>query len=68
MDSLGRARRCGSVALVAVMVMFVGATGAYAGSRDYGSATGRQKSWSDEGKSKGDQSKSGDGCPRSSTA
>jgi len=64
MNALGRTRRCVLVALfavlVTVLVMFVGATGAYAGGRDYGSAPGQQKWSSDDGKSKGSQESDAD--------
>jgi LPXTG-motif cell wall-anchored protein len=60
MNALGGTRRSALVALFAVMVMFVGATGAYAGGRDYGSAPGHQKSSSDDGKSKGSQESDAD--------
>src|SRR4051794_32878041 len=43
MDAFGGTRRCVLIALMAVLVMLVGATGAYAGGRDYGSAPGYQK-------------------------
>ena len=48
MDALGGLRRCALVALFAVLVMCLGATGAYAGGRDHGNVTGQQKSSSDE--------------------
>jgi len=60
MDALGGlpARRSALVALIAVLVLFVGATSAYAGGRDHGSASDHQQ-WA-SGDSKGEQGQSGD--------
>jgi LPXTG-motif cell wall-anchored protein len=48
MDALGATRRCALIALITLLFMSVGVTSAFAGGRDYGSATGHQNSKSDE--------------------
>jgi len=55
-------RRSALVALVAVLVMFVGVTNAYAGGRDHGNSTGQQD-WATSGNDtwqSGDENSSGD--------